>query len=180
MLRIGFSGTNWTGKGESICRFTRQYPNKNIEIVSLSKLVKQCPFPMGHEQTLEGSEWMVEQVTNRLENPKREIEIFDRTPLDILAFTLYAICKTNKNEVNLPCVIRGLLEYFDTIFYLQPSNEWPVNVCKTESEVWFALLIDFFMREAIKRWGIKVVPLPWDQSERQKLLAEFFSEWETN
>lgn len=180
MLRIGFSGTNWTGKSESIYRFIQQYANKNIEMVSLSKLVEQCPFPMVHEQTLEGSKWMVEQVTNILENPKREIQIFDRTPLDILAFTLYAVHRTNKKDVNLFREILGLFEYFDTIFYVQPSNEWAVNICNTESKVRFALLIDFFMREAIKQLGIKVVPLPWDLSVRQKLLAEFFSELQTN
>jgi len=180
MLRVGFSGTNWTGKSESIYRFIDEYPYHNIEIISLSKLVSQCPFPMGDKQILDGSKWMVERVINILENPKHKIQLFDRTPLDILAYTLYAAHRTHENDLNFIYEILDLFQYFDTIFYVQPSNEWPVNVHKTEDEVKFALLIDFFMRKAIEHLAIEVVPLPWDLSVRQEILAETFHCLQTN
>jgi hypothetical protein len=175
MLRIGFSGTNWTGKSESLYRFINEYPYYNVEIVSLSKLVDLCPYPMIEKQTLDGSKWMVEQVVNILENPKEEIQIFDRTPLDILAFTLYASYQTKQQDIDLVREILGLFENFNTIFYVQPSNEWPVDNNKTQNKVSFALLIDFFIRKAIKHLEIEVVSLPWDLSLRQELISEHIS-----
>jgi len=180
MLRIGFSGTNWTGKSESIYWFTNDYPYDNVEVVSLSKLVGQCPFPMGPKQTLDGSKWMVEQAVDILENPKSEIQIFDRTPLDILAFTLYASHRTKKRDMDLICEILALFKHFDRIFYVQPSSEWPVDVSKTKDEIKFAQVIDFFMRKAIKHLDIEVVPLPWDLSMRQEILAKSFYGLQTN
>lgn len=176
MLRIGFSGTNWTGKSESLYRFINEYPYYDVEIVSLSKLVDLCPYPMIQKQTLDGSKWMVDQVVNILENPKEEIQIFDRTPLDILAFTLYASYQTKEQDLNLITEILGLFKYFNTLFYVQPSSEWPVDIHKSKSKVRFAQLIDLFMREAIKHLNIKVVALPWDLSIRQLILEDLFSE----
>ena len=62
MLRIGLSGTNWAGKTETIRRFLKVHSKLNIEIISLSSLVNQCPFSMMETQTLEGSQWMVNEL----------------------------------------------------------------------------------------------------------------------
>ena len=102
MFRIGFSGTNWTGKTETIQRIVREHSELVINTISLSSLVNECPFPMIEEQTVEASKWMIEQVGAICSNNNGAIEIFDRTPLDILAFTLYAMDRTDvHNQVVL-------------------------------------------------------------------------------
>jgi hypothetical protein len=90
MLRIGLSGTNWTRKTTTIQQVARALDPVPVDIVSLSSFVQQCPFPMGPVQTLDGSKWMVDQVAQILARPipAGTVQIFDRTPLDILAFTL--------------------------------------------------------------------------------------------
>ncbi|MBW8000803.1 MAG: AAA family ATPase [Planctomycetes bacterium] len=173
MLRIGLSGTNWTGKTETIRRFLKVHSKLNIETISLSPLVNQCPFSMRETQTLEGSQWMVEQVKIILDNSNGEVQLFDRTPLDILAFTLYAENRTNQKNSTLIDDILGLFKYFDIIFHLQPSDKWPVNVHTEQDEIRFALQIDDYMREAIDRFAIEVVSLPWELTERQQLLSEY-------
>ena len=173
MFRIGLSGTNWTGKSETIDRFIRNCLPSGIEVVSLSILVAQCPFPMIKDQTFEGSQWMVEQIRNTLNNYSGEMQIFDRTPLDILAFTLYAENQTSQKAPKLVDDILDLFKYFDFIFSTQPSGEWPVNVCTTPEEIRFAMEIDYYMHEAIDQFAIEVVSLPWKLAERQRLLSDY-------
>ena len=173
MLRIGLSGTNWTGKTETIRRFLSVHSTLNIEIISLSSLVDQCPFSMMETQTLEGSQWMVEQVRIILDNPNGEIQLFDRTPLDILAFTLYAENRMNEENPEIINSILSLFRYFDYVFYFQPSDEWPQDICTTQDKAEFALQIDCYMRKAIVLFSLEVIPLPWQFAERQRLLSEY-------
>ena len=172
MFRLGLSGTNWTGKSKTIHGLLKEHPSLNIETVSLSALVTQCPFPMVEMQTIKGSQWMVEQVSATVEGHNGEMQLFDRTPLDILAFTLYVESRTSRKSPKLIGDILDLFKYFDLIFYLQPSGEWPVNVYSTQNKIRFALQIDYYMREAINRFAIEVMLLPWKLEERQHLLSE--------
>ncbi len=173
MLRIGLSGTNWTGKTETIRRFLKVHSRLNIEIISLSALVDQCPFSMMETQTLEASQWMVDQVRAILNNDGDKIQVFDRTPLDILAFTLYAENRVNEENPEIINSILGLLRYFDFIFYLQPLDEWLPNICTTQDEIDFALQIDCYMCKAIELFSLEVITLPWQLAERQRLLSEY-------
>ena len=91
MKRYGFSGTNWTRKTTMIQSLRGQLGSVGTEVVSLSQLVAKCPYPMRRDQTLQASVWMVRQVENIISSGTRaEHHIFDRTPLDIMAFTRHA------------------------------------------------------------------------------------------
>ena len=175
MFRIGFSGTNWTGKTETIQRIVRERSELVINTISLSSLVNRCPFPMIEEQTVEGSKWMIEQVGAICSNNNGAIEIFDRTPLDILAFTLYAMDRTDvHNQVVLKDCL-SLVQHFDYLFYLPISDEWPVNTSASQSKIQFALRIDFYIRKAIEQFSLDVVSLPWGFIERGGKLSEYLS-----
>jgi len=175
MFRIGLSGTNWTGKTDTICRFVEEHPKLDIEIVSLSDLVARSPFPMEEDQTLEGSQWMTEQVRTLSNKANGEIQVFDRTPLDILAFTLYAEKKTGSKDTSVFETILELVRCFDIIFYLQVSNEWPANTPRNHHKIEFARKMDLYIRKAIEQFALDVVSLPWDIAERQRLLSEHLS-----
>jgi hypothetical protein len=69
MTRIGLSGTNWTRKTTTIQHVVKALDPRPVQVVSLSSFVKQCPFPMGSEQALDGSIWMVDRVAKVLEQP---------------------------------------------------------------------------------------------------------------
>jgi len=175
MFRAGLSGTNWTGKTETIQRFVREHSELAIRMVSLSSLVDRCPFPMMEEQTVEASQWMIEQVRAICTKDSAEMQLFDRTPVDILAFTLYAENRTGNRS---PTVLEDALElvkYFDILFYLPVVDEWPVKTSASQSKIQFALKIDSYMRTVIERFSLDVVPLPWGLAEREVLLSEYLS-----
>jgi len=175
MFRIGLSGTNWTGKTDAICTFVKEHPKLDIEIVTLSDLVACSPFPMKEDQTLEGSQWMAEQVRSLLNKANGEIQIFDRTPLDILAFTLYAENRTGSEDASVLKNVLELVKCFDILFYLPISNEWPVNTPRNHHKIQFARQMDSYIRKAIDEFDLNVVSLPWGLVERQRLLSEYLS-----
>ena len=175
MFRAGLSGTNWTGKTETIRRFVKEHPELSIKTVSLASLVARCPFPMMEEQTLEGSRWMIEQVRAICRQDGAEIQLFDRTPVDILAFTLYAENRTGNGS---PTVLQNALElvkYFEILFYLPVSDEWPDNRSHGQNGIQFARQMDSYIRKATEQFSLDVVSLPWDRAERQRLLSEHLS-----
>jgi len=175
MPRAGLSGTNWTGKTETIKRFVTEHSKLAIKTVSLSSLVDRCPFPMREGQTFEGSRWMIEQVAALCKKDTAEMQIFDRTPVDILAFTLYVENRTGNGS---PRVLKNALELvknFDIIFYLPVSDQWPVNRSPSQNGIQFARQMDSYIRKAIEQFSLDVVSLPWDRAERQRLLSEHLS-----
>ena len=175
MLRVGLSGTNWTGKTETINRLTGICSIGPVRTISLSSLVAKCPYPMMENQTIDGSKWMVEQVKGIFRSSNGEIEIFDRTPVDILAFTLYALERTGEHDEGVLDDCVELLRHFDRVFYLPPSEDWPVVVCPTESQIRFARQMDVYIRRAVKEFSVEIETLPWEFEERQRLLSEFLS-----
>lgn len=175
MFRIGLSGTNWTGKTETIRRFMNENPELRIKPVFLSSLVARCPFPMGREQTLEGSRWMIEQVADICNKAGRGIQLYDRSPVDILAFTVYAEDQTDKKDSSIIKSALDLVRYFDILFYLPTSNEWPVNMSLEDDTIRFARQIDTYIRRAIDEFAPQVISLPWDLDEREHLLSQYVS-----
>lgn len=171
----GLSGTNWTGKTETIKRFVKEHPELPIKTVSLASLVDRCPFPMREGQTLEGSQWMAEQVAALCKKDTAEMQIFDRTPVDILAFTLYAENQTGSKDASVLKNILELVRCFDLLFYLPISNEWPVNRSPSQNGIQFARQMDSYIRKAIEKFSLDVISLPWDRAERQRLLSEHLS-----
>jgi hypothetical protein len=175
MFRVGLSGTNWTGKTETIKRLLRGHSELAIRTVSLSSLIDRCPFPMIEEQTVEGSKWMVKQVSAICADNDGGIELFDRTPLDILAFTLYALNRTGERNQAVLEDCLGLVRHFDCLFYLPVSDEWPVNTFVSPGKIHFALKIDSYIRKAIEQFSLDVVSLPWGLAEREVILSEYLS-----
>lgn len=173
MIRVGFSGTNWTGKSTTIQSFTHKHPNHKIDLISLSELVSQSPFPMIQDQTPEASRWMLEQLRARIAAPSAaDLQLFDRTPVDILAFTQYAfdLQGVQANE-SLLSEIHKLISDFDVIFFSEISDEWPMGEAQAPHDIGFALLMDRYMNRAIRIYDVDVVRLPSCVTERDKLIV---------
>lgn len=178
MLRIGLSGTNWTRKTTTIQQVAAALSPTPVEIVSLSSLVQQCPFPMGPAQTLDGSKWMVDQVTSILARPVPvgTIQVFDRTPLDILAFTLYAAERTAglpascaaESAAGVSDTILSLAVHFMLIFVCRPGGEWPAPETPPSDMLAFAKKMDSFMSLAAGYWKSQLCELSWDAGQRRE------------
>lgn len=176
MIRIGLSGTNWTRKTTTIARLLESHEPRQAEVIALSPLVAACPFPMGPDQTLDGSEWMVTHLTEMLDrHPPQSIQIFDRTPLDVFAFTLHAADReqspTSHRALALYEQVRALGARFDRIFICRPGGEWPSPVTPTDSARLFALRIDQYLTKAAAHWTSPLTELPWESTGRLAELA---------
>lgn len=182
ILRIGLSGTNWTRKTTTIQEVARVLSPTPVEIVSLSSFVRQCPFPMGPSQTLEGSKWMIDRISAVLSRPVLggTVQIFDRTPLDILAFTLYAAERSNVSAsldskadlADLIDTIRSLGKHFKLIYLCRPSREWPTPETPSASDLTFAMTIDHYLSVATANWGGELRDLPWRHESRLHQIME--------
>ena len=172
MIRAGLTGTNWTGKTETIKKFIEEHSELSIRTVSLSSLVKRCPYPMMENQTIEASRWIIKQVKDICKNNSVEMELFDRTPIDILAFTLYAEDHTGHCDPTVRKNALKLMESFDMTFYLPPSTEWPVNVYPSDNKIEFAKLMDAYMLKTIEYFKLDVIQIPWDFTKRQNILCQ--------
>ena len=177
MRRIGLSGTNWTGKTATITRLAETLHGDSIEVISLSSIVARCPYPMGKDQTLDGSSWMVEQVSDIVhKHSSKSLQLFDRTPLDILGFTCYVGYRSGTDEYkDISSKARDLLDRFDRVFLVRPRDQWLSNVSPSVEEAGFALLIDFFMESEAKNWNVSLVELPWGIEKRLQLINDFLN-----
>ena len=169
-MRIGISGTNWTGKTTTVDTFCARHQDYSIARIALKDLVERSPFPMMENQTPDGSRWITEQLSPLLESAG-PFTVFDRCPLDVLAFSLYSF---ERNEIAPEDVlVRGLIELaqrFDVLFYCSPSDEWPPVAFPGTAKVGFALLMDWYMRRAIRTYGLEARALPWSLADRQRVL----------
>jgi len=173
MFRAGLTATNWMGKSTTIQRFIDAHRELSCEMVSLSAILDQCPFPTVENQTIEASEWMTSKVREICRGAPGEIQLFDRTPADILAFTLYAQDHTGADAQHIIEQILGLMDCFNTIFYIAIPETWPVDVTPTAEEIQFARLMDSYLCKAIDRFGLDVVPMPWDLDAREQMLCQY-------
>ncbi len=173
MIRAGISGTNWTGKSTTLRDFIDQHAAVKTETVVLSDVARRCPHPLVEDQTPQASRWMLDEVSAILQRTCNvDLQLFDRTPLDILAFTQYAFDReTTRADQALMSAIERLLTKFDTIFYVPIENPWPVGVRPAPKRVAFALLMDRYLVQMIDRHGIDVVRLPWKLDERPPTIA---------
>ena len=173
-MRIGLSGTNWTGKTSTIDAVVSSHQAGRMDVVSLSTLVGQCPYPMMEDQVLDGSRWMYSQVDRLLQKPLRSgIQLFDRTPIDILAFTQY-VYDRDQQEVDSQLMgqLRALCDQFAVLFLLRPGDEWPVGIGPEPGKVAFARRIDHCLCQVIHDYDVEVVELPWDLNARRLAITD--------
>jgi hypothetical protein len=173
MFRAGLTATNWMGKSTTIQRFVDAHRELSCQTVSLSVILDQCPFPTVEKQTIEASEWMTGKVREICTAAPGEIQLFDRTPVDILAFTLYAQDHTGADAQHIIEQILGLMDCFNTIFYIAIPETWPVGVTPSPEEIQFARLMDSYLCKAIDQFALDVVAMPWDLDAREQMLCQY-------
>ena len=175
MLRAGLSGTNWTGKTETMRMFTEAHPGLDVSAVALSDICAECPYPTVADQTLEATHWIAGRLEDVCAKDVTGLQLFDRTPVDVLAFALYAEERERREDLELRDRLASVVRGFDTVFYVAPSQDWPVGVSPSSDEVEFAQLMDSYIQRAMSLLSLGAVSLPWDMQERQRILSERLS-----
>ena len=118
---------------------------------------------------------MIEQFGSLIESAAGTV-FFDRCPLDVLAFTLYSFEKDGRTAcATLVGRLLSIARQFDAIFYCPVAVTWPPVDFPGPTAVGFALLMDWYMRRAIRTYQIEVVMLPWALEQRQPLLDRYIN-----
>ena len=111
-------------------------------------------------------------MRNVLETPSEaDIRIFDRSPLDVIAYTLHAGRHEPEAVQTLIQDIVVLFKAFDRVFLLRPDGDWPTNCNPSEEDIEFARYVDNRMIEAVERFSLQVRSLPWSMDERARILC---------
>lgn len=178
-VRIGFSGTNWTRKTTTINRLVKAINDRPVKVIALSDFVRRCPYPMGQDQTLDASRWMLDQLEPvlRTRPPSSEIQVFDRTPLDVIAFTLYAADRCGKRAsidvTRLIDAIREIGAQIDLVFLCRPNADWPSPERPSEVAQTFARQIDHYFTEALYLYTWQVLEMPWSVERRLSMIVTY-------
>lgn len=132
---------------------------------------------MKQEQTIEGSAWMVREVRHTLANLLAvPYQAFDRTPLDIMAFTMYAADRQQATEVEtVLAAIEDLSSVFDFIGLCSPEEDWPRPVFPGANDLEFARLMNNYLSKARARMKTTILDLPWDTNQRVALVLDRLS-----
>jgi len=178
MIRLGVSGTNWTGKTSTLkAVLYRSSPDHTL--ISLSQIVHRCPFPTGKHQTLDASKWVLchlYEAEVRLVANTRTVW-YDRTSLDILAYTLYAhelgSGADDRTFNHLMDTIIDHMRTFSRIFYAPVDPSWP-HGHRLPEEVRFATLMEGYLRRAAG-YGSNVQELPVEIEGRLDSVKQFVS-----
>ena len=175
-MRVGLSGTKWTGKSTTIAALGA---TTTVDVVSLSPIVARCPWPVEVHQTLEASEWVLDRLQELLASPHREglQQVFDRTPLDVLTFSVHAHRIASPPSVDRFAAVEqralSFLRHFDRIFLTGRHQHWPSPKTPTEESRRFSIYIEELMDELIRTYRIEVVRLPNEIPERVRLLQNY-------
>lgn len=174
MQRIGLSGTNWTGKSTTVGVFVQEHPDLRIDVITLSDLLQECPFPLIEKQTPDASRWVLERLRKELQRSvSADAQMFDRSPVDLLAFTQYAFERVSSPvDARLMEDICNLTAQFDHLFFIKTSDTWPLGAAPRLKEIEFAQLMEKYLVDVIREYQLAVEALPWEMSDRQRVLSE--------
>ncbi len=177
MIRFALSGTKWTRKTTTITKLRARELVQDSSVVTLSRdIISKCPFPVHDKQTFDTSDWAIKRLDEILSYPvQTAFQVFDRSPLDVMAFTRHAAIQCGASPTALYDRIAKLSALFDVIFFCRPGGEWPAPITPDDSERVFALYIQHLMEESIASMRTQVVMLPWDANQRLESISEIIS-----
>lgn len=115
---IGISGTHCTGKTTMCNLLVDYYRSKGYTVTIISEVVRDCPYPVNENGSLESQEWIFNEQLRRLNEHYGTVDIIitDRTFLDSAAYLYYTNGYTElSSEFEYKCQAHTLL-WYSTIY----------------------------------------------------------------
>lgn len=127
-MRIAVSGTHFMGKSTLIEDFIKHHPNYQLELEPYYKLQDEKTMELSLEPSLDNLLEQLDYSINQFNECDNKNVIFDRCPVDFLAYAIGALDQDfidiNESEVSerFP-EIKEALNTIDLIVFLPISNE---------------------------------------------------------
>lgn len=128
-IKIGVLGTHGVGKTTLALDLGQQIQKTGKFSVSvLTELARECPYPMGVNQSEEATNWLISrQISRELELSRNaSLLICDRTSLDALIYTEASRKAANRaDSERLPLMERAAhdwLDSYDMLIWIRPSE----------------------------------------------------------
>ncbi|MBS0186283.1 MAG: AAA family ATPase [Proteobacteria bacterium] len=135
-MQIAISGTHYMGKTTLIADFIKNYPHYKHEIEPYYQLEDKASQELALEPSfdnlLEQLEYSLEQLHKYAKYAHEKNIIFDRCPVDFLAYAMYALDEDyidiNESEISEKFTeIKEALTHLDLIVFLPMLKEYPIE-----------------------------------------------------
>lgn len=133
-MRIAISGSANQGKSTLIKDFLNNWTTYKTPSDDYRKVLKEKNYPHSKKCTKEGQWAIVNSMIDEMQKYSKEDKIiFDRCPLDVLAYTLWS-CEMRATDIEedfvseLIPLVKESMKYLDIIFFIPITKHSPVEI----------------------------------------------------
>lgn len=156
-MRISITGTSCQGKSTLITDILQEWPMMSTPDVSYRSLLKKDKHS---KSTSEDTQW---DILNHMVDEQQKYSaddkvVFDRCPLDNMAYTLWANAKgLVSDEFVEKCIpiVRESMRFLDIIFFIPITKSAPVEIVDNgtrETDKYYIQEIDHVLKSLYAQW----------------------------
>jgi predicted ATPase len=135
-MRIAVSGTQCIGKSTFISDFLKRWPMYKSPGSSCSKFVTENKLNHSKESSEETQQKLLDYLTdNVMKHEKKDCVIYDRCPIDNLAYTMWLNAKgkiSDKFVDKTINIVRESTRFLDIIFFIPITKVSPVEIVSND------------------------------------------------
>jgi thymidylate kinase len=173
--KFGLIGSHGVGKTTLLTQLVKRFIKENIDCYIITDTARRCPFNLNKRTDFKSQIWIFNEQIKRELIGSSDIILSDRTVLDILAYSKYAMKNGNMKEQEYE-TIKKLVEdwiYSNPYFFLYvpiPEGLWIEDDGVRDTDKAYQKEIDDYILEALEELNIKYVVLK--NGGKQKLVFD--------
>lgn len=119
MIKIGFIGTQGTGKTTACYELSTEIKKQGYDVNIITEAARSCPLPINENTTIESQLWIFGEMIKREMGSRAQITVCDRTLLDVIIYTKRI---ENRFSQSLRWFTNLYMQTYDAIFYMEPKE----------------------------------------------------------
>lgn len=156
-MRIAITGSSCQGKSTLIKDMQNEWPSMELPSSSYRSLIKKGKHS---KNTSEDVQWKIlnQMVDEQQKYRNNSKVIFDRCPLDNIAYTMWANAKgiiSDKFVEKCIPIVKESMRFLDIIFFIPISKSFPVNIednGEREIDKYYIEEIDHILKTIYAQW----------------------------
>ncbi len=155
-MKIGFCGSQGTGKTTTAFALAHALKNMGKSVSFVSEVARTCPkhLPINENSTKEAQLWIMATQIEREQEMTSNIQITDRTLLDSLA---YAIRVDKGFFCAIKPFVKKYMKTYDLIIYMKPQDVYLKKDGTRSLNTEFRDIIDAIMKKLLKEMQIQYI-----------------------